>query len=207
VNAGSDLPPSPPSDPGNITRILNDHGASRPEALAAVAPLVYDELRTIAHRALLREAEGHTLQTTDLVHEAFIRLVRADEVSINGRAHFFALSAKVMRQILVDWAKARRAAKRGGAREPVPLAEALDEAPMALTEQNLTELITLDDALERLAALAPRQARVVECRFFGGMSVEETAEALDISVATVKREWSVARAWLNHALSGDEGAA
>lgn len=207
MNAGSDPQSAPPPDPGNITRILNDPTTSHPEALAAVAPLVYEELRSIASRALRRETEGHTLQTTDLVHEAFLRLVRAEEVSVRGRAHFFALSAKVMRQILIDHAKRRRTAKRGGALGSVPLAHALDRSGRGLSAQRLTDLIALDDALDRLSTVSPRQAKVVECRFFGGMSVEETAEALDVSCATVKRDWSVARAWLNHALTrGESGA-
>ena len=165
-----------------------------------LAPIVYDELEGLAHRQLRREVSGHTLQTTDLVHEAFLKLVRTDEVSFNGRAHFFAVAARVMRQILIDYAKRRSTMKRGGDAVRVPFDDALDAAP-SLDGRSLADLVTLDRALERLAAMNERQARVVECRVFAGMSVEETAEALGVSPATVKRDWTVARAWLNHRLS------
>ena len=202
MTPGSDPTSGPSRQRETVTQIINSR-ATHPEALADLAPIVYDELRMIASRALRNEADGHTLQTTDLVHEAFLRLVRAEEVSIRGRSHFFALCAKVMRQILVDHAKSRGAAKRGRGERPVSLDDVDVVAPAgALSPADLADLVTLDSALERLTDLSPRQARVVECRFFGGMNVDETAEALDISRATVKRDWAVARAWLNHAMAG-----
>lgn len=199
--------PTGPADPphGDITRLLNAHPGAHADAVVALAPLVYDELRAIAHGQLRREARGHTLQTTDLVHEAFLKLVRAEEISFTGRAHFFAISARVMRQILIDYAKRRQTLKRGGDAERLSLDEGLDASPSALTDRHITDLVALDRALEELEALDERQARVVEYRFFAGMSVEETAEVLDVSRATVKRDWSVARAWLNHRLAGDAG--
>lgn len=192
-------------DPGEITRILNEHEGDHYEALAILTPLVYEDLASIARRQLRNEAQGHTLQTIDLVHEAFLKLVRSKEVSFSGRAHFFAVSARVMRQILIDWAKRRRTDKRGGHLRRVPLDEDLDGARPLLSDRSIADLVALDRALDRLEALSERQARVVECRFFAGMGVPETAEALGVSVATVKRDWSVARAWLNHALSDGAG--
>ncbi|CAA9312931.1 MAG: Gll4071 protein [uncultured Gemmatimonadetes bacterium] len=155
-------------------------------------PQVYDELRLLAHRQLDREAEGHTLGTTALVHEAYLRLAGSGGVEWHDRGHFFALAATAMRRILVDHARRRGADKRGGAPRPVPLEDA---AALAI-EERAGMLVALDEALERLAALDARQARVIECRFFGGLTEEETAQAVGVGLRTVKRDWAKARAWL-----------
>lgn len=179
-----------------ITDLLQAHGAGDPAAMDRLTPLVYRELREIAHHQLAREPSGHTLQTTGLVHEAFVKLVGLDRVQLNDRAHFFALSARLMRQILTDYARRRRALKR----EPEgPASVALDDEPTR--GPDVEEILDLDRALRGLAEVSKRGARVVECRFFGGMTVEETSQALEISPATVKREWQVSRAWLNRALA------
>lgn len=161
-------------------------------------PLVYGELKKIAARQLRNERPGHTLCTTALVHEAWLELSRLDRIKWQNRNHYLALAAQAMRRVLVDHAVARRAQKRGGG-QPV---QSLEDDPLVLVHGREAELLDLDDALQRLARLDPRQSRVVECRFFGGMSVEETAAALDISPATVKRDWTLARAWLNRDLAG-----
>ncbi len=193
-------PPAPPQpEPGDITRILAESEDGR--GLKAIAPLVYDELRGIASRALHREAEGHTLETHDLVHEVFLKLSDADLARVGNRAHFFALAARVTRQILVDHAKRRGAAKRGGGYRPVPLESVPATSRLTLDATIASDLLDVDRALDRLSSISERQARVVECRFFGAMSVDETAEALGVSQATVKRDWSTARAWLNHAMT------
>jgi RNA polymerase sigma-70 factor, ECF subfamily len=158
--------------------------------------LVYGELKRIAARELRSEREGHTLCTTALVHEAWVELAKLDRIRWQNRSHYLALAAQAMRRVLIDHAVAKRALKRGGG-QPV---EPLEDDAMAMVEARAAELLDLDAALVRLAALDPRQARIVECRFFGGMSIEETAEALDTSPATVKRQWVLARAWLNREL-------
>lgn len=160
-------------------------------------PLVYGELKRIAARQLRRERPDHTLSTTALVHEAWLELSRLDRIKWQNRNHYLAIAAQAMRRVLVDHAVARRAQKRGGGQA----AETLDDDAMLLVEGRAEELIDLDHALERLAAIDHRQERIVECRFFGGMSIEETAEALELSPATVKREWALARAWLNRELT------
>jgi RNA polymerase sigma factor (TIGR02999 family) len=165
-------------------------------SLDAVIPVLYEELRRLARRELQRELPGHTLSTTGLVHEAYLELSKLAGVEWKSRAHFFGVCARVIRNVLVDYAVARKAQKRGGGALPLPL-----EAAEQVGFQRPQEWIDLDDALRRLAAIDERHARVVECRFFAGMSVEETAEALGISPATVKREWALARAWLNEELS------
>ena len=167
-----------------------------PGGLDDVFPVVYDELRRIAHRHLHGERTGHTLGTTGLVHEAYLELSRLDRIRWAGRPYVLAAASQAMRRILVDYAVARRAQKRGGG----AVHEPLDDA-MAMAVERGDELLALDEALGRLAGVNERWARVVECRFFGGMSVEETAEALDTSPATVKRDWTVARAWLNRELA------
>jgi RNA polymerase sigma factor (TIGR02999 family) len=177
----------------------------------ALFALVYDELHRMAHRQLAREAEGHTLRTTALVHEAYLRLVDGARVDRKGRAYFFGAVARAMRQVLVDHARRRRAVKRGSGRGPAPLEEgalALDGLPNgAISVDGLAEeLIDLDRALEQLALIDPRRARVVECRFFGGLAVAETAAVLDVSERTVKSDWAFARAWLRRALQGREKA-
>jgi RNA polymerase sigma factor (TIGR02999 family) len=159
-------------------------------------PLVYDVLRRMAHRKLAGERAGHTFATTELVHEAYMKLVRLDRIDWQCRAQFLAIAARAMRNILVTYALERKAQKRGGGRARVTLPGDLvaDEAPAS-------ELLAVHAALARLEAIDPRQSRVVECRFFAGMSVEETAEALGVSPASIKRDWALARAWLNRELA------
>jgi RNA polymerase sigma factor (TIGR02999 family) len=181
---------------GDVTQALQALSAGDRAALDRLLPRVYAELHRIAERALRRERPEHTLNPTGLVHEAYLRLVELDRVNWQGRAHFFAACAGEMRRILIDHARARGAAKRGGGANPVPI----DDVVLAATDRP-AELLALDEALGELERLSPRQARVVECRFFAGMSVEETAEALGLSPASVKRDWTVARAWLNRALA------
>lgn len=171
-----------------------------PERQAAVGldeifPVVYEELRRVAHRHLHGERTGHTLVTTALVHEAYLEMAKLDQVRWPGRAYVLAAASRAMRRVLIDYAVSRRAQKRGGGAVP----ETLDDA-VAMAVSRSDQLVALDEALGRLGALNERYARVVECRFFGGLSVEETAEALDISPATVKRDWTMARAWLNREL-------
>jgi RNA polymerase sigma factor (TIGR02999 family) len=163
--------------------------------LDEVFPTIYQELRRVAHRHLGGERTGHTLGTTALVHEAYLELARLEQIRWPGRAYVLAAAGRAMRRILIDYAVARRAQKRGGGVTAEPLDDAV---AMAVTRGD--ELLALDEALDRLGAANPRWARVVECRFFGGMSVEETAEALETSPATVKRDWTMARAWLNREL-------
>jgi RNA polymerase sigma factor (TIGR02999 family) len=189
-------PPAVAPSPGGVTALLLAWGAGDRSALDALVPAVYGELRRQAARALRREAAGHTLQPTALVHEAFLRLVDHARVPWESRAQFFGVAARCMRQILVDHARTRGAAKRGGAAVPVALDEANVRAPEAAEE-----VLALDEALERLAVLDPEQARVVELRYFGGLTIAETAAALGVSPATVKREWAVASAWLRRELS------
>lgn len=159
--------------------------------------LVYKELHQLAARKLRSERDGHTLSTTALVHEAWLELNKLNRIQWQNRAHFLAVAAQAMRRILIDYAVARRRQKRGGGQVLL----SLDDADaLAIARERADELVELDEALERLQAISERQARVVECRFYGGMSVEETAEALNVSPATVKREWTIARAWLNREL-------
>ncbi len=158
--------------------------------------LVYAELRRIAGRQLRGERSGHTLCTTALVNEAWVELAKLDRIRWQSRSHFLALAAQAMRRVLIDYAVARRSEKRGGGRAP----ETLENDAFVTVTERPDDFIALDEALQRLAALNERHAQVVECRFFGGMSIEETADALDISPATVKREWVMARAWLNREL-------
>ena len=163
-----------------------------------IAPLVYDELRRIAARKLRDERTGHTLSATALVHEAWLELNKLDRIKWQNRSHYLAVAAQAMRRILIDYAVGRSRQKRGGGQAPIPL----DGEVWAVAETRSEDLLALDEALERLAALNERQSRIVEYRFYGGMTVEETAEALSVSPATVKREWSTARAWLNRELQG-----
>lgn len=180
-----------------VTGAVRTADSGEPVPLDALVELIYDDLHAIAHRQLAREPTGHTLQTTALVHEAYLKLVDGRDIGGRGRAYFFAAAARAMRQVLVDHARRRKAGKRGGG---VP-AVALDATHLAVDEFAI-ELIDLDRALDRLAELEPRQARVVECRYFGGMSVKETAEALGSSSRTVKYDWALARAWLYDAIGG-----
>jgi len=167
-----------------------------PARMDTLLPLVYAELKRIAARELRGERPEHTLGATALVHEAWVELSKLDRLKPQNRSHFLALASQAMRRVLIDHAVARRAQKRGGGVQPGPL---LDDA-VAMVDARAIELLDLDEALDRLAMLDARQARLVECRFYGGMSIKETAEALDISPATVKREWALARAWLNREL-------
>jgi len=176
-----------------------------PRAVDAVLPQVYHELRRIAHRQLRAERPGHTLSTTAVVHEAYLRLAEQYGTSWGDRAQFFALAARTMRRILIDYARRHRAARRGGPAHivvPLDALERSDASALAAAERG-EWLLALDEALARLAQQDPRLARVVECRFFGGLSEDETAEALGISARTVSRDWTMARAWLHQALSND----
>lgn len=179
-----------------VTLLLRAWGDGSKEALDRLAPLVYRELHQIAGRLMARERPNHTLQTTALVNEAYVRLVDARQVSWQDRAHFFGICARAMRQILVDHARSRGSAKRGGGEVAIELEEGLAAAPSP--EASLLEL---DEALKRLEALDPRKSQVVEMRYFGGLSVEETAEALKVSAETVRRDWKMAQAWLHRELS------
>jgi RNA polymerase sigma factor (TIGR02999 family) len=179
-----------------VTQLLIQWRAGDRDSLDRLIPLVYDELRLIAGRFLRHERPGHTLQSTALVHEAFLRLVDQTRTDWQSHAHFFGVAANVIRNILVDHARARQAAKRGG---PMP-ALSLDEA-VAFPKDRDLELIAVDDALLSLSRFDPQQSRIVELRFFAGLSIEETAEVLRISVSTVKRDWILAKAWIYHTLS------
>ena len=184
----------PPFEP--VSKLLAKWEAGDREALHSLVPLIYRELRRQAHRYLRDERTGHTLQTTALVHEAFMRLHDQGPAHYENRAHFFAISAQLMRQILVDHARARKAAKRdGGARLTL-------EDVTGLVPTRSVDLIELDDALKSLAKLDEQQSRIVELRFFGGLSIEETSQVLGISPATVKRDWATARVWLHREMRG-----
>jgi RNA polymerase sigma factor (TIGR02999 family) len=174
-----------------------------PEALDQLLPLVYSQLRRIAHRQLAAEPTGHTLSTTALVHEAYLRFAREDRAEWSNRPQFFAIAARVMRRVLVDYARRHWAQRRGGVGQQwVPLDEADDAGALAVASR-ADDLIALDEALERLAAVDERLGRVVECRFFGGLTEAETAEALGISQRTVARDWLMARGWLYRELQND----
>ena len=184
----------------DVTQMLREIGDGKEEeAPAKLIPLVYDELRRLAQSYLNQERLDHTLQATALVHEAYIRLVDCQNVTWQNRAHFIAVAAQVMRRILVDHARTRSAEKRGGLGHKLSLDEAVD-----FPHERDVDLVALDDALNALAQLDPRQSRLVELRFFGGLTIEETAHALNISPATVKREWTVAKAWLLREVSKDD---
>jgi RNA polymerase sigma factor (TIGR02999 family) len=184
------------STPDDITQLLLDWSNGNREAFDRLAPLVYDELRNLAHRYMRRERPGHTLQTTALVNEAYIRLIDQKSVHWQNRAHFFAIAAHMMRRILVDYARGRRYRKRGGDARPV----SLDEAAI-VSEERSSELIAVDDALMELEAWDSRKSKIVELRFFGGLSIEETAEVIKVSPTTVQREWRSAKAWLYQAIA------
>jgi len=184
-----------------VTAVLSEAGRDGRDVFDDLLPLVYDELRQMARRHLARERRQRTLSTTGLVHEAYLKLVDQTQAPVRSRAYFFAAAARAMRQVLVDAARRRNRLKRGAGEVPLDL----DDFQVAV-DDFAAELGDLDEALTRLAALFPRQARVVECRFFGGLSVEETAEALDLAPRTVKRDWSLARAWLFRELRGGGAA-
>lgn len=181
-----------------VTKLLQAWSDGNRAALDKLMPLVERELHRLARHYMRRENPGHTLQTTALVNEAYLRLVEQKHVHWKNRAHFFALSAELMRRILVDHARKRKYAKRGGGAWKV----SLDDA-MAVSAERGADLIAVDEALHRLAAIDPRKAKIVELRFFGGLSVAETAEALHVSAPTVMREWSMAKAWLYNSLSNE----
>ena len=183
--------------PGEVTLLLNELKLGNTDALGRLVPLVYRELRQVAARLLRGERTGHTLQPTALVHELYLRLVEQDRADWKDRAHFLAVAAKLMRHILVDYARARGTAKRDG------MATRIEIAGFELSgeEPRTEEILAVDEALDRLAELDPQQARVVELRYFAGLTVEETAEAVGISPRTVKRDWAMASAWLRSEIS------
>ena len=182
-----------------VTQLLHAWSDGNKAALEELTPLVYAELRRLAEKYMRRERAGHPLQTTALVNEAYVRLIDLRQVRWQNRAHFFGVAAQLMRHILVDFARARRRAERGGYKQQV----SLEEAAVAPKEKS-ADFIALDDALKSLAEIDPRKSRMVELRFFGGLSVEETAEALNVSPRTVMREWSLARDWLYRELSSEK---
>jgi RNA polymerase sigma factor (TIGR02999 family) len=186
---------------GEVTRLLAAISGGDQAAWDALFPLVYERLQAIAHRQLRGERTGHTLATTDLVHEAYFSLVGIDAVSWSDRVHFMAMAARAMRRVLIDHARARSAQKRGGWGDQATLD--IDALPADVPDERL---LFLDEALRGLEARNERYGRIVECRFFAGMSIEETAKALDISHTTVKRDWLVARAWLHKELSDESNA-
>ena len=187
-----------PAMPNEVTALLIDWSNGDKAAYDKLVPLVHDELHRLAHRYMSREGPGHTLQTTALVDEAYLRLVDK-KVQWQNRTHFFAIAAKVMRRILVDHARAHAYAKRGGGAQKIELNEAI-----LMAQGRAAELVALDDALIKLSEFDARKARVVELRFFGGLSVDETAQMLGVSANTVDRDWSTARAWLYKAVTSDE---
>ena len=182
-----------------VTELLVHWSQGDKEALNKLIPLVYDELHKLASRYLRRELPDHTLQTTALVHEAYLKLVDQRKANWENRVQFFAVAAQLMRRILVDYARGHRASKRGGDLCKVSLDEGLVSA-----EEKDAELLALDEALDRLAAIDPQQSRVVELRVFSGLSLEETAQALNISPRTVRREWSMAKAWLHQQIKNHD---
>jgi len=184
------------TSPNKVTQLLLDWSNGKQAALDELMPLVDRELHRLAHHYMRHEKAGHTLQTTALVNEAYLKLIDQRQVHWKNRAHFFALSAQLMRRILVDHARKRKYAKRGGDAHRITFDEV-----MAVSRERRSDLIALDDALEKLANIDPRKGKVVELRFFGGLSVEETAEALGVSPLTVKRDWKMAKAWLYNSLN------
>jgi RNA polymerase sigma factor (TIGR02999 family) len=184
----------------DVTTLLSQMARGEAEAASRLIPLVYDELHRLAAAYMRRERGDHTLQATALVNEAYLKLIEQRSVDWQGRSHFFGLAAQMMRRILIDHARGHLRGKRGGGERPVPL----DEAVVFSPEQS-SELIRLDESLLRLAKIDPRQAKIVELRFFGGLTVEQTAEVMGISPKTVKRDWSVAKAWLHGDLKSAHG--
>jgi RNA polymerase sigma factor (TIGR02999 family) len=186
-----------PTNSAEITTLLKAWSSGDQSVLDRLTSLVHDELRHLAHRYMRHERAGHTLQTTALVNEAFVRLVSVKDVNWRDRVHFFAVSARIMRRILIDAARARASAKRGGQVPRADHSEPIDLDQLHVPAQDrATELCALDDALNALATIDARRAQVVELRFFGGLTVDETAEVLNLSPQTVMRDWKLARAWL-----------
>ena len=184
------------SSTNDVTQLLMAWSSGDKAALDRLMPLIHQELRRLAHRYMSRERPGHTLQTTALVNEAYLRLINRKDVHWQGRTHFFAIAAELMRTILVDHARSHAYAKRGGGTRKI----SLDEA-MVVSQERAAEVVALDDVLKELAEIDPQQSRIVELRFFGGLTIEETAEVLSLSTATIKREWKTAKAWLYHELA------
>jgi len=182
----------------NLTGLLLEWREGDKAALDRLMPLVYDELRRIAHRYVQHERDGHTLQTSALVNEAYLRFAGQEKVDWQNRSHFFAVTAQVMRHILIDHARRRRFVKHGGDARQVPIQDAA-----AMSLQRADELIALEEALDELAKLDRRKSQVVELRYFGGLSLEETAEVLQISLMTVRRDWRAAKAWLYRRMKND----
>lgn len=185
-----------------VSRLIRQWGDGNGEALHELLPLVYDELHRQAHRFLRRERNGHTLQTTALIHEAYLNVVGQKCVNPQNREHFFAISANVMRRILVNYANARNRQKRGGSAEVLEL----DDSILIATKSRDVDLLELDEALTRLAKVDRQQAQIVELRYFGGLTIEQTADVLGISPATIKRDWKSTKAWLYRELSGKNAA-
>ncbi len=179
-----------------ITQLLHAHVSGDPGALNQLMPLIYDEMHRMAKMRLKGERAEHTLNTTDLIHEAYLKLKNLDRMNYQNRNHFFAIASQAMRNVLVDYAIKQKAQKRGGKNLPVTLGE--DDLP---EEIDIVNVLSVNQALERLGLIDERQMRVVECRFFGGLSIKETAKALGISEPTVNRDWNMARAWLNKELA------
>jgi RNA polymerase sigma-70 factor (ECF subfamily) len=179
----------------SVTQLLELWNCGDREALDKLIPLIYEELRKMARRYMKQQNPGHTLQTTALIHEAYLRMVKQREKHFQNRAHFLGVAAQAMRHILVDYARARHTTKRGGVARPISLEEAA-----LVTHERAAELVAFDDALRELEGLSKRQSRVVELRYFGGLSVEETATVMKVSPDTVMRDWSMAKTWLHHAL-------
>jgi RNA polymerase sigma factor (TIGR02999 family) len=186
-------------DKDKITELLKAHSSGNQNALDDLMPLVYDEIRNMAHFRLMSEKADHTLSTTDLVHEAYLKLVEFNRIEWENRSHFFAIASQVIRNILVDYAVKKKAQKRGGDRKRVTLGTQKEK-----TETDLHDVLSIHEALKKLSDVDERQVRVVECRFFGGLTLEETAKALGISAPTVSRDWKMARAWLNRELSENQ---
>ncbi len=184
---------------GEVTILLRRLHDGDADALEDLMPLLYDELRTLARKQLRRERPGHTLSTTGLVNEAYLKLVNQQRLRVEDRGHFFAIAATTMRRILVDYARARTRQKRGGGQQPVPL----EEAEHFLSSEEAEQVLALDEALDRLAVINPRGSDVVNLRFFSGLTLEETADALNVSIKTVQRSWVAARAWLRKEVAYD----
>jgi RNA polymerase sigma factor (TIGR02999 family) len=189
---------TPTASPKEVTQLLIDWSRGDQAALDSLMPLVYEELRRMANRYMRRERVGHTLQTTALINEAYLRLIEQQHVQWHSRAHFFAIAAQLMRRILVDYARSHTRAKRGGG----ALRVSLNEATVSSPERGV-ELIALDDALQRLAVIDPRKSQVVELRFFGGLSIEDAAAVLKVTPMTVVRDWKTAKAWLHREISNE----
>jgi RNA polymerase sigma factor (TIGR02999 family) len=186
------------SSPSEITLLLSGAQRGDPDAARRIVPLVYGELRRLAAHYMRLERPGHTLQPTALVNEAFLKMVGDRNVAWESRAHFFGIAARIMRQILIDYAREHGAAKRGSGKDRLPLDEQLAYDP-----DRAGEIVALEEALQRLEKIDPQQSRIIELRFFGGLSVEETAEVMGISPRTVKRDWSVARLWLHRKIASE----